>query len=243
MNPFRKVKTTGVVFLFLFFALALTLFAFFRLSPVYEGNSTMGATSCLSSTGQEFLRCNSYCIDTVRNTPDDITKMRFTECIHSTPYQYKLPTTAPPTTTPFKTTPPTTTPFKTTQPTTTPFKPANISVFNMNSNSGSTMRGVPTITPVSCPNGPEQQICICANRLGFDYRKGPQRTLSPQEMQSLNECMRPKMGGVQTTKVPFYLGKGPCSLLKANTTEYAKCKDYCYSSFQPGTQEFGKCMF
>jgi hypothetical protein len=36
MKFFGKINTSGVVFLFLFFALALTLIAFFRLSPVYE---------------------------------------------------------------------------------------------------------------------------------------------------------------------------------------------------------------
>jgi hypothetical protein len=225
MKSFTKLKTSGVVFLFLFFALALTLFAFFRLSPVYEGNSTMGATSCLSSTGQEFLRCNLYCIDTVRNTPDNITKMRFTECIHSTPYQYKLPTTAPPTTTPFKTTPPTTRPFKT-----TPF---------------------PTL---SCVGATDPKYCKCANEAGFNYKTTTYTQLNAQQQKTLDQCMRAtdllpinplgsRMGGVQTTKDPYYLKKGPCSLFKANATEYAKCKDYCYSSFQPGTQEFGKCMF
>jgi outer membrane protein assembly factor BamB len=98
---------------------------------------------------------------------------------------------------------------------------------------------------VSCPNGQDQQICICANRLGIDYRKGPVRQLTQQEMQSLNECMRPKMGDGQTTKDPFYLGtlgKVACSnYWHNNREEYYKCMHDCRSKFSNDGQAFIKC--
>ena len=37
MKYFGNIKTNGILFLFLFFAIVMTGFAFLRLKPVYEG--------------------------------------------------------------------------------------------------------------------------------------------------------------------------------------------------------------
>jgi len=41
MKLFGKIKTNGILFLFLFFALILTLLAFFKLKPIYEGMTSI----------------------------------------------------------------------------------------------------------------------------------------------------------------------------------------------------------
>ena len=86
MKFFGKLKTSGIIFLFLFFALVLTVVAFFRLTPLYEGYNTIPLRTtkpptktpnktlpegtnqnctnfCKKYTGQEQSSCIINCIE------------------------------------------------------------------------------------------------------------------------------------------------------------------------------------
>jgi hypothetical protein len=205
MKSFRKVKTTGVVFLFLFFALALTLFAFFRLSPVYEG----ATGAIVNNTASKFTEVDCSKI----TNPEE---KKACNCANKAGFDYRKG------------------PQRELSPQERQSLNQCISAANPNTASKFAEVDCSKIT-----NPEEKKACNCANKAGFDYRKGPQRALSPQEMQSWNDCKSAK----DTPKDPYYLRRGPCSLFKYDPKEYEKCKKYCESSFQPGSIEFGKCIF
>jgi hypothetical protein len=151
--------------------------------------------------------------------------MRFTECINSEPFKYKLPTTTPPTTTPFR----------------------SISCVDLD--------------PMTAKQ------CKCANKAGFNYKTGPFPSPGSPQYNSMVQCMnatdpptttplRPanisgfnmnsnsgsSMRGGQTTKDPFYLGKGPCFTdYIIGSEDHRKCMGYCNSNFSNDISALNKC--